>query len=179
MVLSCALTTLPHIHSLDHRNAAAHRLTRGDKPGRLCSGRLYYYCDYSTISPHCLQLDIDGEPTILEDALTVADKLDAIREDCLRAESFPDFKTFKFWHTYLYPILSKPIRKSLTLPPTQLSLVQINDKYPGLLHSTVWCNICDRYCRKTKDPRERSDTFLDIAFTALRFHENIFMYSQT
>ena len=75
---------------------------------------------------------------------------------------------------FLYPTLSVPIRESLNSPATQLSLHQIEERCPGLNGSKVWRNICDRCCRRTKDPRQRSDLFLDIAFAAFNFTPTFF-----
>ena len=57
----------------------------------------------SEVDQQCSSFDTYGEPETIAANVTVTDKLDALVEECLRTRSDPEFRKFKFWHSYLYP----------------------------------------------------------------------------
>ena len=48
----------------------------------------------------------------------------------------------KIWDDHIYPIIAKQIEESLQRPSTELSNVEVEERYPGMMQSELWRNVC-------------------------------------
>ena len=105
------------------------------------------------------QLNCAQQPTSIKDPLDkLVQSLESIRQAC--TEALRERNTFHFWHGLLYPCIADYVKSVVDETPTCDAIDTIKTKFPGLLGSTTWRNICDRYCRGTKDPTRRSNDLL-------------------
>ena len=75
----------------------------------------------------------------------------------------------KIWDDHIYPIIAKQIEESLQRPSTELSNVEVEERYPGMMQSELWRNVCDAVPCTFR----HSDAFLEISYAAFKFHERI------
>ena len=75
----------------------------------------------------------------------------------------------KIWDDHIYPIIAKHIEESLQRPSTELSNVEVEERYPGMMQSELWRNVCDAVPCTFR----HSDAFLEISYAAFKFHERI------
>ena len=125
-------------------------------------------------SPQCLQPCVHSETCESHEALQeelsfmmLVGALESKFEIC--EQLFSTGSNDKIWDDHIYPTIAKQIEEALQRPPTELSNVEVEERYPGMMQSELWRNLCDAVPCTLR----HSDTFLEISYAAFKFHERI------